>query len=261
MPTMETHSSTSAIKMLILGRSGTGKTGLLGSLAKDYRVFIADFDNGLDILQDPKVLPIEFRKNVYYKTYYDKTNIIAGKMLPTATGYNQFVQDLGDWKEDGKSLGGIYSWSEKDVFVIDSLTFLGNMIFNHVMQLASRLGQKPQIQDFGNAMDSQEFIIETLYNPAVKCNVLVLSHIQYQGDEANASLQKGVASALGKKLAPKIPRYFNNVIQVVKSGSGNNVKREIHTAATFDVDLKVSKPSKVPPVMEADLSKLFSLLK
>lgn len=261
MPKLTTHVSDSTIKMLILGRSGTGKTGLLGTLAKDYRIFIADFDNGLDILKDPKVLNPAYAGNVYYKTYYDKTNIIAGRMTPTATGFNQFVQDMGDWKEDGKSLGGLYSWSEKDIFVIDSLTFLGNMIFNHVLQLAGRLGQKPQLQDFGSAMDAQESIIETLYNPAVKCNVLVLSHIQYQGDEANASQQKGVASTLGKKLAPKIPRYFNNVIQIVKSGSGNNVKREIYTTATYDVDLKVSKPSKIPPIMEADLSKLFSLLK
>lgn len=261
MPTMDNYTPDSAVKMLILGRSGAGKTGLLGSLAKDYRIFVADFDNGLSILRDPKVVLPEFRKNIYYKTYYDKSQIIANKLVPTASGFTSFVQDMGDWKEDGKSLGGLYSWTESDIFVIDSLTFLGNMILNHVLQLAGRPGQKPQLQDFGAAMDAQETIMETIYNPAVKCNILVLSHIQYQGDEANASMQKGVASAIGKKLAPKIPRYFNNVIQVTKSGSGANVKREIHTAATFDVDLKVSKPSKVPPVMEADLAKLFSLLK
>jgi hypothetical protein len=110
-------------------------------------------------------------------------------------------------------------------------------------------------------MDAQESILETLYNPAVQCNVIVTSHIQYQGDEANPSQQKGVPSAIGKKLAPKVARYFNNSIQIVKSGSGSNVKREIHTAATYNMDLKVSKPSKVPAVMEADLAKLFSLLR
>lgn len=261
MPSIASHVSSSVIKMLVLGRSGAGKTGLLGSLAKDYRLFIADFDNGLDILKDPAVLDPQYHKNVFYKTYYDRTQILGGKTIPTASGYNQFITDMGDWKEDGKSMGGIYTWKETDIFVVDSLTFMGNMILNHVLQLAGRPGQKPQIQDFGNAMDAQENVAEMLYNPAVSCNVIMLSHIQYQGDEGNASLQKGVVSALGKKLAPKIPRYFNNVVQVVKSGSGKTVKRELYTTATHDVDLKVSKPSKVPAIMEADLSKLFTLLK
>lgn len=261
MPTMETHTSAETIKMLVLGRSGAGKTGLLGSLAKDYRLFIADFDNGLDILKDPKVTKPEYLKNIFYKTYYDKANIVGNRMQISATGFNQFIQDMGNWKEGNESLGGIHSWTAKDIFVIDSLTFFGNMAMNHILQLVNRIGQKPQLQDFGNAMDLIETVLETLYNPAVRCNVLVLSHIQWQGDEANPSQRKGVVSALGNKLAPKVPRYFNNMIQVVKSGSGANIKREIHTAATFDIDLKVSKPSVVPPTMEPDLSKLFSLLK
>jgi hypothetical protein len=261
MPTLDDHPSDSVIKLLLLGRSGAGKTGLLGSLAKDYRLFIADFDNGLDILKDPKVVAPEHRKNIFYRTYYDKSTIIGTTLRPSAIGYTNFVTDMGAWKEEGQRTEGIYAWKETDIFIIDSLTFLGNMIMNNTLQLAGRAGQKPQIQDFGTAMDAQEAILETLYNPAVRCNVIVTSHIQYQGDEANASQQKGVPSAIGKKLAPKVPRYFNNVVQVVKSGSGNNVKREILTTATYDIDLKVSKPSKVPPVMEADLGKLFTLLK
>ena len=42
---------------------------------------------------------------------------------------------------------------------------------------------------------------------------------------------------------------------------GAKVTRELHTSATFDIDLKVSKPSVVPTVMEPDLGKLFALLK
>lgn len=261
MANLASHTSDKVIKLLLLGSSGAGKTGLLGSLAKDYRLFIADFDNGLDILKDPKVIDPQYHKNVFFKTYYDKAQIIGNQLRPTASGFQQFVIDMGDWKEEGKSVGNIYTWKETDIFIIDSFTFLGNMISNQVLQLAGRLGQKAQLQDYGNAMDAQESILETLYNPAVQCNVIVTSHIQYQGDEANPSQQKGVPSAIGKKLGPKVARYFNNVVQVVKSGTGSNVKREIYTAATYNMDLKVSKPSKVPPVMEADLSKLFTLLR
>ena len=57
--TLETHTSATIVKMLLLGRSGAGKTGHLGTLAKaGYRIFLADFDSGLDILLDPKVLDL-----------------------------------------------------------------------------------------------------------------------------------------------------------------------------------------------------------
>lgn len=262
MPALTNHSSEKIVKMLLLGESGAGKTGLLGTLPPaGYRLFIADFDNGLDILRDPKVLAPEFHDKVFFKTFYDKSAIAAGRMTPQANGFSDFTKAMGDWTEDGKSLGGIYTWTENDVFVIDSLTFLGNMIMNYVLQLAGRAGQKPQLQDFGAAVDTQESVIETLYNPAVRCNVIVTSHIQRQEDASMGGIQKGFPSAIGKKLPPKIGRYFNSVIQIRKSGMGANVKRELYTSATTDIDLKVSKPSLIPPVLAPDLAKLFELLK
>ena len=250
------------VKLLLLGETGAGKTGALGTLAAaGYRLFIADFDNGLDILRDPKVLDPKFQDKVFFKTFYDKTQILGGNIVPSATGYTDFGKAMGKWLEGTEDLGGIYTWGPKDVFVIDSLTFLGNMIMNYVLQLAGRSGQKPQLQDFGTAVDTQEAIIETLYNPAVKCNVVVTAHIQRQEDQSAGNIVKGFPSAIGKKLPPKIGRYFNSMVQIKKSGMGGAVKREMHTVATHDIDLKVSKPSIVPAVMPPDLGKLFELLK
>ena len=229
--------------------------------AAGYRLFIADFDNGLDILKDPAVLDPQFHANVFFKTFYDKNMLMSGKMLPQASGFAEFTVAMGDWKEDGKSMGGIYSWGDKDVFVIDSLTLLGNAIMNQVLQLSGKAGQKPSLPDFGNAVDTQEAVIETIYNPAVKCNIVVTAHLQRQGDDASGGAQKAFPSALGKKLPPKIGRYFNTTVLIKKTGMGAKVIRELHTSATFDIDLKVSKPSVVPTVMEPDLGKLFALLK
>jgi hypothetical protein len=265
MPTLDDHPSQETTKLLIVGDQGSGKSGLLASLAKDYRLFIADFDNGLDILRDPKVLPKEFRKNIYSKVFYDKNALFNGKMVPAATGFAAFTNDMNDWKEagpDGKpiSMGGIYTWGPKDIFVIDSLTFLGNAIMNYVLQLAGHAGQRPTQPEWGSAIDSQEAVIETLYNPAVKCNVIVTAHIHMQGDEMQGGIQKGVPSALGKKLPPKLGRYFNNVVQIEKSGHGAAVKRQLITTSSHSMNLKVSKPGSVPAIMEPDLSKLFQLL-
>lgn len=260
--TLETHASSSIVKMLLLGRSGSGKTGHLGTLAKaGYRIFLADFDSGLDILLDPKVLDPSLRSKIHYQTFYDKNILLGGQMRPEAKGYTNFINAMADWKEDGKSLGSIYTWGENDIFVIDSLTFLGNSIMNHVLALSGRGGQKPQLQDYGAAVDTQEAVIETLYNPAVKCNVIVTAHLMYMGDETAGGVNKAFPSAIGRKLPPKISRYFNNVVQIQKSGMGANVKFELQTTATHDTDLKVSKPSLIKPVMPADLGELFKLLR
>ena len=256
--------SSDVVKLLLLGNGGAGKTGLLATLAASgYRLFIADFDSGLDILMDPTVLPVAARANVFYKTFYDKTKLTSGLLGPTAqaTGYTDFVAAMGDWKEDGKSLGGLYTWGPNDVFVIDSLTFLGNAIMNHVLQLSGRSGQKPQLQDFGSAVDSQEALMETIYNPAVKCNVVVTAHLMAQADEMAGGVSKMFPSAIGKKLPTKIGRYFNSVVLVQKTGAGDKVKRELVTTATYTTDLKVSKPGSVPAIMPPDLAALFTLLK
>ena len=97
MPTLEEHISQKTVKMLLLGESGSGKTGLLGTLPPaGYRLFIADFDSGLDILRDPKVLDPKYHSQVFFKTFYDKTQITAGTITPQATGFVDFTKAMGN---------------------------------------------------------------------------------------------------------------------------------------------------------------------
>lgn len=260
MAALEDHPSQEAVKLLLLGNSGAGKTGLLASLASQYKLFIADFDSGLDILLDATVLPTEFRKNVKYETFYDKSILNSGVMLPKAEGFKNFIMKMQEWKEANASLGGIYSWGPDTIFIIDSLTFMGACALNYQLSVVGRLGAKPQIQDFGGAIDLQEQVLETLYNPAVKCNIIVTAHLASIVDDTQG-LTKLFPSALGKKLPPKVGRYFNNVVLIEKVGMGKAVKRQLQTAGTHNVDLKVSKPSKIPAVFEPDLMKLFEILR
>ena len=260
MPSIGDHGSSAITKTLLLGHGGAGKTGLIASLARRYKLFIADFDNGLDIFLDPKVLPPEFRKNVYYKTFYDQVNIVGGKPIHAATSIPEFTAAIGGWREGSDNLGNIYTWGSNTVFVLDSLTFFGDAALRNAQGIAGRLGQRPQIQDYGAAVDTVETTIEMLYNPAVKCHVIVTAHLVPMNDQTSGNVIKLLPSAIGNKLPPKIGRYFNNVVLVEKSGSGNAVQRRLHTTALHNTDLKVSKPSLVPPVMEPDLDKLFTLL-
>ncbi len=263
MPSLEQMKESQVHKILLLGNGGSGKTGLLATLAEaGYRLFIFDFDSGTDILLDPKILAPAFRKNVFIQNFYDKHVIAAGKATVQPRGIPDFINALGSWKEGNENLGSIHTWGPKDVAIIDSLTFLGNACLNEALRISNHLGQRPTMPDWGTAIDQQESIIEMLYNPAVKCHVIVTSHLTPIGTNAPEAggVTKLFPSALGSKFPPKIGRYFNNVVLLRKTGHGAAVKRELVTTATVDTDLKVSKPSKVPPVLEPNLAKLFELL-
>lgn len=261
MSTLEDHASGSLVKALVFGNSGSGKTGLLATLAAaGYRLFVYDFDDGLDILRDATVLKPEFRKNVHYKTYKDNALAVGNALIPQATAWKAFVKDLSEWKEGGVSLGNFRSWGPKDVLVIDSITFLSDAAFNEALGIGGRLASRPQIQDYGAAMDSIQGVFELLYSPHCQCNVLCTSHLQFAADDTSGGARKAMVSVLGNKLAPKIPRYFNNMVLLKKSFEQNKVVRKLYTQGDMTVDLKVSKPGTVPAVMEPDLAKLFSLL-
>lgn len=260
MPTLETHSSSNLVKMLLMGNSGVGKTGALASLASaGYRLFIADFDNGLDILLDESILPASLRSQVYYKTLQDKPVVSGGAMIQRATAWQEFMKALGDWKEDGKSLGSFRSWGEKDVLVVDSLTFASDRAFDDALQIAGRLGQRPQIQDYGAAIDSVQSMLELLYGSACTCNVVMTAHLQFIGDEMSGT-RKAYPNVIGQKLAPKVPRLFNSMVLMEKQIVGNSIRRSIKTVGNAFVDLKVSKPGLIPATIEPDLGKLFRAL-
>ncbi len=265
MPTLDHFVAKNTHKVLLLGHSGVGKTGLLGSLLNaGYRLFVIDFDNNLEILTDPQVCKPEFRKNLIYQTFTDKLK--GARALPD--GVPQAAQKalscLDDWKEDGKSLGNPYSWGPKDVLVLDSLTMFGECLKRYIAALNGHQGRALSQPDWGEAMRIQEDVIASLCGEQMKCNVVIIAHL-VPGRDANmegAVIADGkwFPSALGSKLPPKIPRYFNSVLKLEKSGTGANVKRVLKTCATFDVDLKNPSPSRVPPEMEPDLAKYFRLL-
>lgn len=262
MATLESHHASSVVKLLLLGNSKAGKTGLLATLLPRYRLFLCDFDNGLDILLDPKVLDPKHRSLVHYESFYDKSAILAGKMVPQVGGFPRFLAALNDWKEDGKSLGGVNTWGPNDIVVIDSLTFLGELCMNYALHTANKLlkGERPSQPDWGNAIDYQQSVIEMLYNPAVNCNVIVTAHLTPITDEGTGAM-KLFPSALGRKFPTKIGRFFNSVVLVEKVGSGATTSRRLQTQSTFNVDLGVAKPSAVPSILDPDLGKLFALLK
>ena len=107
MPQGTKHQSRKVTKLLNIGGSKSGKTGaLIPLLEAGYRLVIADFDNGLDIIHHmlrdkPKVLD-----QMYYETFTDPLKMVGEQMVSTTTprAIVNFMKGLNRWKfpvEDG----------------------------------------------------------------------------------------------------------------------------------------------------------------
>lgn len=275
-------------KCLAVGDSGGGKTGALAGLAKaGFTLAIYDYDNGHQILMDDKILPKEFRKNVYVNVYQDE--IMATPSGPRwkepLRAWSRSVEHLANHPD----LGPVSKFTDRHVIVIDSLTFQGRAALRYILQLQGRLNAQPYIQDWGQAMDMQENLLSVLYSSAIPCHVIVNAHITFQGggespqndvmenllklsvdakksgqevdpnvEQAIKNLapsitpERGYPSALGNKLPPRVGRYFNTMVRIKSIGAGSSERKVFVTRSEPNLELKVPIPSKIPPTIPID---------
>lgn len=113
---------------------------------------------------------------------------------------------------DGQSYGDITKWSTDRVLVIDSLTGLSEMAMNLVV------GAKPtkSMPDWMVAQDNLIRFIHKLTND-LKCAFVMTAHLERESDEVTGAISL-MASTLGRKLAPKLPRNFDEVILAQRVG-------------------------------------------
>lgn len=264
MADLSSLSQVKAVKMLLLGNSGIGKSGSLASLARaGYNLRIIDFDNGLQYLASELSDSPEALARVKYKTFTDNFRGQGANILPVGVpqAFAKAMEALNNWKEDdGTSLGGVSKWTLQDVLVIDSLTLMSRAVMNHVLAVNGRSGQNPSQPNWGEAMRIVEDFIAMLYGDNIPCHVVVISHIVQLGDEETGF--QGFPSTLGNKLPPKVPRFFNTMVEAFVQGTGANAKRKIRTRSRPGLDLKVASKN-VPPELplETGLADLFSAMR
>lgn len=251
------HHASKYVKILYIGDSGTGKTGSLVSLVKaGYKLKILDLDNGLDALfQFTHRECADNIDNIDYETRRDA--IIPGKMGPIIQSniYVEATKLMTEWSDGTQPCEG----GENEVFVIDSLTALGNS----ALEWARR--QNPTAKDkrqwFFTAQLSIEHIIGMLTSEAFHANVIVITHINYK--ELQEGKEKGYPNAVGSALGPKIPKYFNTMVQAQVEGFGKTMRRTISTVPTEILDLKNPTPFRIEenyPLGDG-LAELFKKLK
>jgi hypothetical protein len=258
VPKLTEHQSADTIKLLLIGDSGTGKTGALASLAlAGYNLYILDFDNGLDIVvkviraQKPEVLEL-----IDYVSCFDKlkTRPADGVVIPVGMpkGLATAANALDKWPGFDH---GVYNFGPNDIVVIDTLTHMGKAAMRWAISMNPTC--KDPRQWYGEAQDRIESMLGYLYSPNVGCNVIVNAHIALQ---EISNIIKGYPAAIGKALGPRIPSYFNHMLQTKTKGSGKTVKRVLTSIPSGIVDLKSTVTVEDLPI-ETGLADFFKLVK
>jgi len=232
------------VKVLILGDSKSGKTGMLASLVKSgYWLGMLDFDNGARIIKN-YLEPSELNQ-VDVQVCIDAMKHSGGRLFPAdATAWMKALKMLDNWP--GK--GPVPSWTSKDILVVDSLTFAGKSAMNFHMKLNGKLAVPPEWKDFKPAQDYVSNFLSVLFSDEIKCNVVAITHIDYiappgstREEREKQEIFRGYPSSIGSGLGPKTGRWFNNML-MVRSESG---VRRIYTDSYQNVELGTEAPSKV----------------
>lgn len=208
------HESNTLSKILVVGDSGSGKTGALASLIDaGYNIRVLDFDNGLSVLKgfvkDKSALAA-----VHYATLRDELRLIGDTMgIKKANAFQRAMLLLdqgGDlWGEASPPIPPLVKWTAKDILVIDSLGLMGRSCLLMVMQANGILARSPEIQNYGVAMENMEKFIAQITSPSISCNIIVNAHLYKPNDQL-----KLAPDVLGDKLGPKIPKYFDTMVSL-----------------------------------------------
>ena len=265
MASLSESSVATSVKMLLIGDSGSGKSGALASLARaGYKLRILDFDRGTEILfnllkpggemADPGAL-----SRIDVEICTDSRAKLGTQVYMDGTGFAKSMRLLDKWSGE---LGSPSSWGPDTVLVLDSLSFLGESIMRYVLKLNARPMGPPQLQDWGQAMGLQEDVLAMLYSDDIKCNVIVTSHVKFVNQEGDP-MSYGYPNALGRKLPPVIGRYFNStLISDVKREQGK-AKHVIRTESSSLTKAKTSNPGRVLPEypVQTGLAQYFEALR
>ena len=216
--------SISGSKTLLVGATGSGKTHVIRTLIEaGITPFVLYTEPGMRTLAD---LPDDAYHYHYiapstptWNDLYDnakKINTMSFKAL-TQLGdmdkkkYGQFLEvitTMNDFVCDrtGEHFGDVSLWNTDRAIVIDSLSGLNIMAMDMVV------GAKPvkAMGDWGVAMDNLERFINAMTNNT-QCHFVMTAHLEREHDEVTGAVHL-MASTLGKKLAPKIPRFFDDVV-------------------------------------------------
>lgn len=232
-------------KIMLAGATGSGKTHSIRTLLDaGLEVFCIFTEPGMEVLSDTNPARLHWHYIPPASTPWEqmidsarKINTMALDSLARLTDINkrqhteflELLTTLSNFKDDrtGEEFGPVDKFDLTKALVIDSLSGINIMAMNLVT------GTKPvkSMSDWGIAMDNLERLI-TKITVDVLCTVVLTAHLERETDEITGGVNL-MASTLGKKLAPRLPRFFSDVIHTRRDGT-----KFFWSTASFNIDLK-----------------------
>jgi hypothetical protein len=230
-------------KILLIGKSGAGKTGSLASLvAAGYNLRILDTDKGIrplrSLLMDVRYpyakliadAGIDLTNAVRYEsidinmklrsitTKTPNGNSSTETLLAPADAkaWPKVMQMLDQWKEGGIDLGSVSTWKPKDVLVLDSFSTLAKCAYYFSQSMNGRLGARDQGYDYqrdvGEAQSQLTRLLELLYSSLITCNVIVISHVTWVDESSGVASRPKTGSMEGGGIAISNPDGYPSAI-------------------------------------------------
>ena len=222
---------TKKYNVLIYGPIGSGKTHSLRSLLDcGHEMFVIATEPGIDkLLGDTDSDRCHWRyippASADWDVLQRNAELLSSLSMEALTkmkfpkdGYTQFfdvVNCCANFKceRTGQEFGAVDSWGPERVLIIDGLSGLSRMAMDLIV------GAKPikSLPEYGVAQDNLLRLINKLLTDT-KCSFVLIAHAEREKDEISGGSNLKV-STIGNKLAPEIPKNFDEVVFARREGN------------------------------------------
>jgi hypothetical protein len=257
-----------------MGPAGSGKTSSIATYAKaGIECFVVITEpTGADSLHDSwerERLPLnllhysvippstagwgalrEMGVKINNMSYKDLSEIRSGIGKEHMKQWDKLIRNMENFHDhrSNESFGDVTNFDSSRALILDSLSGFS------LISLQNAVGYKPSPHqgEWGAAMSQVENVINKL-TADCNCFFTMTAHIEREPDEITG-MSKVTVSTLGRKLAPKIPKFFGEVVRARKDPSGKFLWATIDSEA----DLKnralpsgANLPQDFTPIVDA----------
>lgn len=157
---------------------------------------------------------MESARKINQLSFEGLTKLSSGFEKPAYQQYYEFLKALEDFVDDETQThwGAFDSWGKERALVWDSQSGINIMVMDYTV------GAKPVPApgEWGIAMTQIEKLTN-MVSSTIKGPFVLTAHVEREVDEITGG-SKNMVGTLGRKLAPKFPRFFSEVIHTRLTG-------------------------------------------